>query len=133
MAYGSNDKRAATSTQHNTGDNRHMTVSTPSVTSTTTISLPNNPRPTPNHLLLSRIVQSFNNSKEGRQDFSHAKIKSTVTGDSFNNHGSGSQSFKKAEICCCEKSSKSSRSTLPSNRDHVAHYGALHSFNEKGS
>ncbi|ESW30940.1 hypothetical protein PHAVU_002G195100 [Phaseolus vulgaris] len=36
-------------------------------------SLPNNPSPTPNLLRhLSRIVQSFNNSEEGKQDFSHA-------------------------------------------------------------
>ncbi|ESW30942.1 hypothetical protein PHAVU_002G195300 [Phaseolus vulgaris] len=136
---------------HHTGNNRHMTVSTPSVT-TTTISLPNNPRRTPNHRPhFSGIVNSFNNSEEGiqdfslatikstatgdsfnnseggLQDFSDAKIKSTATGDSFNNLGSGSQTFREAEIRCGEESSKPSRSTLPLKGDH------LHSFNNKGS
>ncbi|ESW30945.1 hypothetical protein PHAVU_002G195500 [Phaseolus vulgaris] len=141
MANGSNDKRGATSsnnsTQHDnhTGNNRHMVaVSTPSVTTTTTIiSLPNNPSPTPNHLPhFSGIVQSFNNSEEGKQDFSHAKINSTATGDSFNNLQSGSQSFRKAKISCGEESSKPSRSTLPLKGEHVVHYGTLHSFNNKG-
>jgi len=91
-------------------------------------SLPNNPSPTPNLLRhLSRIVQSFNNSEEGKQDFSHAKIKRTATGDSFNNLGSGSQTFREAQIRCAEESRKPSRSTLPRKGDH------LHSFNNKGS
>ncbi|KAK7368670.1 hypothetical protein VNO80_10698 [Phaseolus coccineus] len=140
MAYGSNDKRGATSsnnsTQHDnhTGNNRPMVaVSIPSVTTTTTISLPNNPHPTPNYLPhFSGIVQSFNNSEEGVQDFGQAKIKSAVTGDSFNNLRSGSQTFRKAEIRCAGESSKPSRSILPFKPDHVAHYGTLHSFNNNG-
>ncbi|KAL9329053.1 hypothetical protein ACSQ67_004056 [Phaseolus vulgaris] len=103
-------------------------VSTPSDTTTTTISLPNNPRRTPNHLPhFSGIVNSFNNSEGGLQDFSDAKIKSTATGDSFNNLGSGSQTFREAQIRCGEESSKPSRSTLPLKGDHP------HSFNNKGS
>ncbi|KAK7368658.1 hypothetical protein VNO80_10694 [Phaseolus coccineus] len=139
MAYGSNDKRGATSsnnsTKHDnhTGNNRHRTVSTPSVTTTTTtISRTNSPRPTPNHLLLSGIVQSFNNSKEGKQDFSRAKVKSTAIRVSFNNLGSGSQTFIEADIRCGEESTKPSTSTF-FKLDHVAHNGNPHSFNNKGS
>ncbi|BAT74125.1 uncharacterized protein HKW66_Vig0005040 [Vigna angularis] len=140
MAYGSNGKRGSTNSNNSTqidnqrGNNHHIvSVSTPSVTTTTSFSLPNNPHPTPNHIpQFSATAQSFNNSEDGSQDFSRAKIKSPVTGNSFNNLGSGSQTFRDAEIRCAKESSKQSRSIFSLKQDRVPHGGTLHSFNNNG-
>ncbi|CAJ1935812.1 unnamed protein product [Sphenostylis stenocarpa] len=138
MAYGSNDKRGTTNNRNSTQDDTHaennhhiINVSAPSVTAT--ISLPNNPRPTPNHFpRFSGTVQSFNNCGGGLQDFTHAEIKTPAAGDSFNNLGSGSQTFTGAKIHSADKSSQLSKSVFPWKRDHVANHGTLHSFNNKG-
>ncbi|KAK7368661.1 hypothetical protein VNO80_10695 [Phaseolus coccineus] len=47
---------------------------------------------------------SFNNLRDGSQDFTNTRIRSSRIATSFNNRGSGSQDFKGLKIQCDDKS-----------------------------